>query len=231
MPESVIMEPQALFRWPFRAHLGSAGRLATIGSTLLALGLVAGSCAGARTGPAGAQAPLADVVRREVASLGALIWSPSRPLTWSDFRGSAPAVESDDGARTAYSLFHGVRCTGARFEFRVIVAMLPDQSWVSPAVRADERVSAQTLRHEQTHFNLSEVHARRMRRYFAELYAPCDRSEQELAELANGFIRDEAQAQLRYEQETRNGRLPQAQSGWDGEVTRLLGSLGRWGAQ
>jgi len=193
--------------------------------------LTAGSCAAAHAGPAGVQGQLADAIRREVANAGALVWSPTRPLTWSDFRGVQPAGETDQGARTAYSLFHGVRCTGRRFEFSVVVGMLPDQSWVTPAVRADPRLSAQTLQHEQTHFNLSEVHARRMRRYFAELYAPCDKSERELAELADGFIRGEAQAQLRYEQETRNGRLPQAQTGWDGEVARLLGSLSRWGTQ
>ena len=62
--------------------------------------------------------------------------------------------------------------------------------------------SARILRHEQTHFDLTEVYARRMRRFFEELYNPCGRPEEELPDVGERFVREEADAQRRYDNET-----------------------------
>jgi hypothetical protein len=175
-----------------------------------------------------ASSQLASRLDQEIASRGAVPWS-DRPLSWDDYRGSAPADPGDRGALTAYTILHAAQCTGERFEFRVIAAMLPEASWVAPAVRKDQALSARTLRHEQTHFDLTEVHARRLRRYFAELYSPCTRTTAELDTLAGRFMKEEAEAQRRYDTETRYGRSAEPQRGWDAEVARQLRLLGRFG--
>ena len=162
-----------------------------------------------------------------MASHDALGWSATRRLSWTDFQGIAPA-RGDESALTAYSLFHGATCTGKAFEFRVVAAFLPRQSWVRPAVLANPATSSRTLRHEQTHFDLSEVHARRMRRYFAELFEPCMKTAEELGALAQRFVREEAAAQRRYDEETNHGRVARKQTEWDTEVGRQLASLGKF---
>ena len=166
---------------------------------------------------------------REIAAMGGIPWS-ERPLAWAFFKAPAPPTTGDRGAETAYSLLHAVRCTGARFEFRVVTALLPGKSWVAPAVLQDPALSARTLQHEQTHFDLSEVHARRLRQYFAGLLQPCSRAtEANFDELAVPFLQAETAAQHRYDDETRNGRLVERQRAWDADIARQLLSLARFG--
>lgn len=170
---------------------------------------------------------LPATLRNQMAGHDAVAWSATRRLSWTDFQGIAP-TRGDESALTAYSLFHGATCTGRSFEFRVIAAFLPRQSWVRPAVVANATTSSRTLRHEQTHFDLSEVHARRMRRYFAELFEPCMKTTEELGALAQRFVRDEGAAQRKYDEETGNGRVAKKQAEWEAEVGRQLASLGKF---
>jgi hypothetical protein len=88
--------------------------------------------------------------------------------------------------------------------------------------------SARALRHEQTHFDLSEVHARRLRRHYAELMAPCKMTSDDLSAAANRMEREEKAAQLLYDSETDNGRNVTQQARWDKEVDTQLVVLARF---
>lgn len=181
--------------------------------------------------PAGGpgSSPLIQTLEREMSPHEAVPWSASRRLTWGDFRGVPPVGEKERAAETAYSLFYAVSCKGRTFDFGVVAAVLPRQSWVRPAVLTDAVQNSRTLRHEQTHFDLTEVHARRMRRYFAELSQPCVKSSSELEALSDRLIREETAAQRRYDEETSHGRLAQRQATWDADVARQIAALGKFG--
>ena len=157
---------------------------AALGALIVAFGSGCVATSDVRT-PASS---LPMTIRNQLAAHDALPWSATRRLTWNDFQGIAP-TRSDAGALTSYSLFHGATCTGKAFEFRVVAAFLPRQSWVRPTILASAAENSRTLRHEQTHFDLSEVHARRMRRYFSELFQPCMKTPEELEALAQRYVR------------------------------------------
>jgi predicted secreted Zn-dependent protease len=103
--------------------------------------------------------------------------------------------------------------------------MIPRSSWVKRVVLADPERSRRTLRHEQTHFDLSELHARRMRKHFAELFDPCGGADNRLRSAAERFVQEEAGAQERYDQDTRHGLLDVPQARWDREVFDMLAAL------
>jgi len=166
-------------------------------------------------------------IRTAMAHDDAMAWSAVRPLAWSDFRGTAP-VSGQEGALTAYSIFYGVRCVRETFAARVTAAFLPRQSWVRPEVLADAGLKVRTLRHEQTHFNLTEVHARRMRRYFAELYNPCGQTDSQLQTSAEEFVHEEVADQAKYDGETSHGLNRPRQAAWDRDVDQMLASLDRY---
>jgi hypothetical protein len=198
------------------------------GRLILAAIVVGGAVGCAAT--SGTRTPgegLPATLRSQLAAHDAVPWSATRRLSWTDFQGIAP-TRGDESALTAYSLFHGAACTGRNFEFSVIAAFLPRQSWVRPAVLANPTTSSRTLRHEQTHFDLSEVHARRMRRFFSELTQPCLKTTEELDALAQRFVREEGAAQRNYDTETSHGRVTKKQAEWDTEVGRQLASLGKF---
>src|SRR5262245_51785173 len=193
----------------------------------MAVAVMAG-CGPTKPPNAPSRSPLLATLEREMAPHEAVPWSASRRLTWDDFRGVPPAGEKERAAETAYSLFYAVSCKGHTFDFQIIAAVLPRQSWVRPSVLTDAVQNSRTLRHEQTHFDLSEVHARRMRRYFAELSSPCMKSSSELEALSDRLIRDEAAAQRRYDEETSHGRLAQRQATWDADVAKQIAALGKF---
>jgi hypothetical protein len=173
---------------------------------------------------------LAESINARVKELGAFAWMARRPLAWADFKGQPPR-ESPAAAETAYTLLHGVRCTGSAFEYRVVAAFRPDHSWVRPEILKRPADSARALRHEQTHFDLTEVHARRLRRYFTELVAPCRTTNSDLSEVAERFVKDEANAQARYDGETDHGRKSAEQARWDKDVDGQLFSTAGYTAQ
>lgn len=158
------------------------------------------------------------------ATASELAWSSSRPLTWEDFRGKPP-TDGEEQARTVYLLSFESRCRGVEFTFNVTALMLPTQSWVKPFVQATQAGGVRVLRHEQTHFDLTEIYARRMRRFFKDLYDPCGQPDERLREAVDRYVKEESDAQGRYDSETQYGRNDQAQARWDHDVSEMLSSL------
>jgi len=199
-----------------RRALGIAG--------VLALGLA--SCV--HEAPKTVPPSVFDTLDRELSRREAVQWSASRPLTWDDFQAVPPTGDPERVAETAYTVLHAINCRGKIFQSRVVAAFLPRQSWVRPSVRANPSQSVRSLSHEQTHFNLTEVYARRIRRYFAELTDPCLKSEREIEAQADQLIREESAAQRRYDDETSHGRIGAKQSEWDTETVRQIANLQRY---
>jgi len=109
------------------------------------------------------------------------------------------------------------------FEFRVIAGFRPRQSWVKAIVLNDSTQRRTILLHEQTHFDLAEVHARRMRQAFGDLARPCAKTDAELSGLAQRLAQEEKAEQRRYDAETDHGLLVDQQAAWTRNVARRLG--------
>jgi len=197
----------------------------TVGILLL-LAATAAACVPARTS---APKPITEVIDAQISAKGGLRWAKDRPLTPTDFKGTAPTSTGQEGAHTEYTIISGARCVGRTLEYRVTLAMLPSQSWFVPELRRSPSDSAKTLRHEQTHFDLSEVYARKIRRKFAESYDVCSQSEAALQAISDTLVKDEAGEQIRYDEETNHGRTVALQSDWDKKVAGWLDALGKYG--
>ncbi len=203
------------------------GRAARLVAHVVCACLV-GACAPA-AGTASATPSLDRQIQGEMAGHDAVAWSAARRLRWSDFASGAPKTGTgDEGALTAYSIFYGVRCAGETFEFGAVAGFLPHESWVKPEVIADRAMSERTLRHEQTHFDLTEVFARRLRKAFVDLYEPCRRADTDLDALASQYLRAEKAEQQRYDDETHHGLVAAEQTAWDRQVAGDLTSLGKY---
>jgi uncharacterized protein DUF922 len=164
---------------------------------------------------------LDDLLHGDLAKDHAFPWSAARPLTWSDFQG-LPPPEGREGAKTAYALYSAWKCRGMVFEFRVIAGFRPQQSWVKAVILNDSAQRRTVLGHEQTHFNLGELHARRMRQVFGDLAGPCRRTDSELAAVAQRLAEEEKAEQRRYDAETNHGLLAAPQAAWSLQTRRRL---------
>ena len=175
-----------------------------------------------RASPSAVPGALDDVLRSDLAADHAFPWSAGRRLAWSDFQGSPPS-EGSEGAKISYTLYSGWKCKGAAFEFRMIAGFRPRQSWVKAVVLNDSMQRRTVLGHEQTHFDLAEVHARRMQRAFCDLARPCARTDAELSALAQRLTQEEKAEQRRYDEETNHGLLADQQAAWSRDVAQRLG--------
>lgn len=176
-----------------------------------------------RTAPSLESGGLDDMLRSDLAKDHAFPWS-ARPLVWSDFQGSPPS-EGPEGARISYTLYSAWRCRGEAFEFRVITGMRPRQSWVKDVVLNDNAQRRSVLGHEQTHFDLGEVHARRMRQAFRDLARPCRRSDTGIGAVARRLGEDEKAEQQRYDADTNHGLLAAQQAAWTLQTRRRLAAF------
>lgn len=154
-------------------------------------------------------------------------WAAQRALVWGDFRGRPP-VSGDEGARTAYGLYYAWSCRGEAFAFRAVAAFHPLRSWVKPIVVSHPVENPRVLRHEQTHFDLTEVFARRMRQRFATMSSPCGRGDPSLRALAGELVEEEKRMQQRYDAETNHGLIEDRQRAWNAEVARMLKAVERY---
>lgn len=144
-------------------------------------------------------------------------WSASRRLSWSDYLGR-PDLVSPASALTAYEIAVEHGCTRDTFSFRVTVKFQPGKSWT-------KSTGQRLLEHEQGHFDLGEVHARRLRRAFRSVKDPCEMPASELTELAAKFILEDAERQQRYDRETIYGLNGRSQGAWDDEIRKQLKEL------
>lgn len=89
-------------------------------------------------------------------------WQENQKLTWGDFRGkplrSASFVASTNtGISFQYS--YSIQNGDMNVEYSAESFFSPEGSWYIP-----ERVNPYILKHEQAHFDISELHARMLRK-------------------------------------------------------------------
>jgi hypothetical protein len=188
----------------------------------LVLAELAAACASA-----GQPAPPSSTPAEPALKIAAesIVWSAERRLSWDDFAGR-PDISSEAAAMTVYLLSYDGTCRDNLYDGRVFSAFLPDQSWVKTSVLlARAEVNRHALAHEQTHFDLSEVSARRMRRALGTLVDPCSRSDEEMQAIVDPFIKEDFARQRRYDAETLNGSNSAWQRDWEMRVDRELREL------
>jgi hypothetical protein len=185
------------------------------------------SCGG--HAPAVVTPPVEQTIHQQIAQEDGVPWNAARPLAWTDFRAEAPEG-GQEGALTGYSLLYGVRCVKTTFQFEVEAVFMPHRSWVKPVVLADPGERERTLRHEQTHFDLTEVYARRLRKHLHEIYDPCTDINR-VQDGAERLIQLEPDAQRQYDEDTRHGLDRTRQRAWDEDVKGWLVELEGYGSK
>ena len=139
-------------------------------------------------------------------------------LTWDDFRGT-PDPASRKAALTAYEIQARASCVDDRRVFRVSVIFLPDRSWILPKQRI-----TRTLVHEQGHFDLGEVTARRLRAELGRLESSCEADDAAFRKVVADFQHRDAELQRSYDRQTMYGAEAGDQHQWNARIASWLRS-------
>ena len=188
---------------------------------------VAFLCPIAGTAAAQSAADLARRLRSQVSEEGLLVWSARSPPRWRDFRGP-PALGTVTAAQTSSGVTYLLQCAGPRLEVAVLATFTPSASWVRPDIPRDPIAGPESLRHERTHFDLTELFARRLRRDLSTLGRACPGREGGTRRVFDRLAEESRREQERYDRETAHGMARDAQLRWERQVRDSLDSLGRY---
>ena len=150
-------------------------------------------------------------------------WRDDLKLTWNEFKappkknGSAVAVTAS-GITFEFS----VKETDARivsYEAHVYAHFYPHKSWY-----VKEESNDHILAHEQLHFDITELYARKFRKQIAQLKVS-NNLKSELRALHEKINREVAIAQNTYDRESNNSLNKEFQAKWENHVKNELAKL------
>ena len=154
-----------------------------------------------------------------------LVWDESRKLTWQDFQGTPDrsvgfVASTNTGINFGYS--YTLKNNEVSVEYSVESFFNPQKSWFLQG-----QVSQHVLNHEQTHFDISELHARMLRkRLDSKRFTKNVKSEIERI-----YLQVEAQRkamQKKFDQQTDHSRNIEREIQWEQRVAKLLEEHEQW---
>lgn len=165
--------------------------------------------------PAGCSTPRGAIGQSEI------VWEPGRTLAWDDFNprtGSAGVFK----AMTTSGMRYTIDAPDGKVRIHAEAYFLPGESWV----HIDHK-QASLLRHEQGHFDLSAVYARRLSAALKPFeVTAAEFTERRLNEQAEAlfqqFYVELNETQQRYDRETVHGTLDDAQLRWEAWISTEL---------
>ncbi|MDO7848162.1 DUF922 domain-containing protein [Hymenobacter sp. M29] len=185
--------------------------LSFLNSILLLAGLLQGPAVKPAATPSAKPAPAAPIA-----------WSATRPLTVADFLGR-PGPSDQLAALTTSDLKADAACRDFVFTGTVRATFNPNTSWI----RNPATISAALLRHEQIHFDITEVYARLMRQKLLvfQARADCNKLQPAFNNLTKGVYDQWDREQNRYDAETNHGLNAAKQAYWEKQTQVKLEQL------
>jgi len=151
-------------------------------------------------------------------------WSKDRPLSWNDFRGKADKQFAMSGVRAAITdaeiRFQKLEDKAGMPDYKIASVFLPNSSW---ATHKDDEAA---LQHEQLHFDIAELYARKLRQDIASLQEKRVYEEEEYQKAIDRLLERHDKEQQQYDAETiYQGKNPEKQAQWIENVQSELQKL------
>ena len=152
-----------------------------------------------------------------------ILWNENYKFTWEDFK-AEPRAQVDAVALTvsgisfSYSLSQN-NDGDYQYETFVEAHFYPEKSWYKPEVS-----NGHILLHEQLHFDLTELYARKLRKRIAETKFS-ENIRAELNQLNDDINKELEMAQNKYDLETNHSINIEAQKQWEDFITSELKKL------
>lgn len=142
------------------------------------------------------------------------------PLTWCDFQGRPNASATSHaltnmGITVEYSWKDLKECIQLTYQVRSVFNSL--YSWVKEGKKSDH-----LLMHEQTHFDITELHARKIRKFFSEHNFDKRKVRMTIDQKLDELQRLNHHTQEEYDRETRHGTHKKQQLEWTRKIKAEL---------
>lgn len=141
-------------------------------------------------------------------------WSYDRMLTWNDFL-CEPKRNTDAVALTSTSIGISFKYTGGRFSYNISCNFSKKKSWglmKTPYI----------LAHEQAHFDISEIFARKLNQEMKNYHPNSSTLKRDVSAIYDKVIKEEKAFQEQYDDETSHSRKKGRQKEWLEKIEQLL---------
>jgi len=149
-------------------------------------------------------------------------WDEQNKLNWSDFK-ATPDYGSPYAATANSGISHAYAIDGRGFydkdESKVTAHFYPTFSWYKPA-----DTSGTILRHEQAHFDITEIHARKLRKRIAQ-FTFSKNSSKEVKILYDNIEKERRAMQDQFDVDTHHSRDIQQEFIWENKIAKMLEDL------
>jgi archaellin len=142
-------------------------------------------------------------------------WKPSARLTWEDFK-ATPDYGSENVALTNTSIQLEYGYDKNSLEFTVKCRFDKTKSWVK--IKNDD-----VLQHEQLHFDIAELYARKLRRQLRDYKFNAATVAEDVNNIYMKIMEEHHSMQQLYDAETDHSRLEERQAEWVKRVESFLG--------
>ncbi len=156
-------------------------------------------------------------LRAQEAGEDALTWSSGRKLNWSDYKAS-PNPKSDAAATTSTSLSIDYHISAEHFSYTI-------KSWFSRSRSWGRDKTDYILSHEQGHFDIAEVYARKLHQRMSAYQFNKRTYQKELNSIYNEVADEKAAVQQQYDRETRHSIDKEKQAEWLKKISKMLEEL------
>jgi hypothetical protein len=147
-----------------------------------------------------------------------ILWDENHPLIWKDFKGPVNKKSSYNAVTTSGVYYQADPVSENEISVNVYTCFDPKKSW-----KKKKNMNDDLLKHEQNHFDLSEVYARLLRKKLSGLEPNTAKNiyttiKQEFSQ-KNKEIKTISQ---QYDKETDHGGKKEQQDMWNNKVKALL---------
>ncbi len=153
------------------------------------------------------------------ASTDILYWSTDHRLTWDDFKGYPSYQHAEISAMTASGIVHYSGCKDGFINYKVQAYFERKESWVK-----SEALTNHHLIHEQIHFDITELHARKVRKALSQNKFRCGQ-ENEFEIFVAKLTDDWQNDQRKYDEESKHSLDQEKQGEWHIDVSSELHKL------
>jgi hypothetical protein len=136
-------------------------------------------------------------------STQSVTWAQHPKLSWDDFKGHPSKLGREPSAITDTGFRTQLVCRDRILEADSVAEFYPGSSWVKP-----NRKLASLLKHEQGHFDITEIYARKMSKAIREAKIECaDEAKADAAgkKILSGLDKEWEKAEKAYDVETKDG--------------------------
>lgn len=147
-------------------------------------------------------------------------WSPWHKLQWSDYKGS-PDSNSDAAASTTTIVGVEYKIGRTDFSFSIHCRFSREKSW-------GLHKTSYILQHEQGHFDIAEVYARKLNKALSEYKFNYRTYNRDLNQIYNRVMREKENMQNQYDRETNHSIKKDKQIEWLGRIEQMLDETVAW---